>query len=116
MSPTSEEMEVLRECEHFESLLQHPGFQKLVEVAQKQVLGQWTALLTTEPAEIQRVQGFIEGANFVLEYVDAKVVQAELVRKHSREAERATLESQFASQAQQRERGRRRVVPGATLD
>ena len=116
MSIDHQGLMALQEGEEFTSLKAHPAFQKLVELAQKQVLAQWHALLTLPTEEIERARGFIEGANFVLEYADAKVVQAELVRRHAQEDQRAALESQFSTQAQQRAGGRRRMVPGATLD
>ena len=116
MNLTSEQVEVMRDGEEFESLRQHPAFKKLVELARDQVLERWNTLLTASPDVIERVQGWIEGANFVLEYADAKVVQAELVQKYAQADQRAALESQFAAQSQQRQTGRRRVVHGATLD
>lgn len=116
MNLSQEHLAVLQDSEEFVSLKQHLGFQKLIEIAQREVLTRWTALLTLPKDEVEFAQGFIAGANFVLEYADAKVVQAELVRKHAQEDQRAALESQFAAQAQQRAGNRRRMVPGATLD
>lgn len=116
MNLTQEQMAVLRDSEEFASLRTHPGFVKLVTLAQEEVLKAWSALLEIAPEELARKQGWIEGANFVLEYADAKVVQAELVRQHAQADQRAALESQFAAQAQQSSRPKRRMVTGATLD
>jgi len=116
MTIDPKDLSVLQEGDEFASLKAHPAFQKLVELSQRQVLDQWKALLTAAPSEVERIQGFIDGANFVLEYADAKVVQAEMVRRHAYEDQRRALESQFSAQAQQRTGSRRRLVPGATLD
>ena len=114
--PNEESARVLRESEHFKSLLEHEGFRLLVAEAQKEVCSQWDRLLTVDPKDLQRIQGFIEGANFVLEYANAQVVQAKILLERQEANRAADLESVLAAQAAQRERTQRRVVYGASLD
>jgi len=115
MELTEPQRQVLRYSEHFRSLLEHPGFKLLVEEAKKAVCSQWTGLLTVSPDDLKHVQGFIEGANFVLEYADVQVVQAEAIRHREEENRASAIQTVLQSQAALRARTRRGMVPGADL-
>ena len=98
----------------YADLLKHPAFIELVESSRKAVLTQWTLLLTAPPEEVKRIQGFIEGANYVLEYVDAKASEARLLIEHHEEDRRNAFDSVRSAAAAQRERSGRRVSVGAS--
>ena len=113
MTPSRESVDAIRQNALYEELLKHPAFIALVEDARKAVLSQWTTLLTVDPQHVTRIQGFIEGANYVLEYANAKVAEARLLLDHHEEDRRASFESVRAAAAAQRERAGRRASVGA---
>ncbi len=117
MTPDSETLGAIRKHALYEELLKHPAFTELVETSRRAVLSQWTLLLTARPEHVERIQGFIEGANYVLEFANAKVAEARLLIDHHEEDRRASFESVRAAAAAQRERtGRRASVGAAAID
>lgn len=73
---TPEQADVVRKSEHFQSLRENEGFKILVEEAKRAVVAHWQSLLTISPQELASTQGFIAGANFMLEYVDESIRNA----------------------------------------
>lgn len=110
--PTDEELKFLHETKDFRDLQSHAGFQRLREVARKEVMAAWRRLTTAEIADIPRIQGFIEGAQFVLEYADARVTEADAIAERERADREEVLQ---ARQAAKEQRGERRSRAWASL-
>ncbi len=111
-----ENVEQLRASEHFKGLLDHPGWKLLVEAAQPTIARQWSALLAADGKEMPRLQGFIEGANFILEYGRAAINDAQRVIDQHRRDQEAALEEARTSEAFQFQRTNRRARLGASID
>ena len=117
MDLSDDDKRVLHESEHYKSLLEHPGFRLLIECSQKAVLDRWQALLNCDPRDTSRIQGFIEGANYVLEKADAGVSEARiLVAERDRENRERTEQALANARTLQRTRSGSRHGVGASLD
>lgn len=106
------DLKKLKEAPEFRNLLQDPGFAKLCAAAREVVMERWRLLLIAKPDEIQRIQGFIEGANYFLEFADAKVTEAQAIADRQRADREEALRER---EAQQTQRVERRLRNGATL-
>jgi hypothetical protein len=95
MALLPKDLELVRASEHFQSLLEHQGFKLVVEGMQKEVAEKWKQLLTISPQELAATQGFIAGANMMLEYANASIREARrILEDHQRDQETAFAETQ----------------------
>ena len=116
MPLNEQEIEIVRRSPQFQGLLDHPGWKLVADSARATIVQHWKLLLTSEAKDIERVRGFIEGANFVLEYADAAVREARLVIESDQADRVASFEAERQRQTAARERAQRRSRVGASLD
>lgn len=102
--------------EHLQSLREHPGFQEFLKIGRDAILVEWENLLNAMPSDVPRLQGFIAGANFILEIVDGSLRDARILAEQQRVAsERTTEEALSRARQFSVQRSERRVGVGATI-
>ena len=112
---TQEQRDAIQKSAEYASLKENPGFKLVVAEARTALLKYWTQLLSARPDELPGIQGFIAGANFVLELADEHVAESKFALEQDiREREEAVAQSRLIAAAQ-RERGGSRLRLGADL-
>jgi hypothetical protein len=114
-NPTIEELKQIHDSEHWQALVGSPGFQMLVESAQREAIQTWKGLLSIEPEKLKAAQGYLDGINYVLGYADAQVQDAHRVVEALREDEASSVEAARTIEKIQRERAHRSSRVGADL-
>lgn len=111
-----EDKDFIAQTEPFRALIAMPGWSQLVGAAQQAVYERWKALLSCKPDELKYHQGFIDGANHVLEYADAELGRADqLLAEHQREQRQAVEDSRLQERFVTSERNDRRLRMGARI-
>lgn len=109
---TSEEAAVLKASENFPSLLTHPGFVEFVRIGKAAVTDAYISLAAVGADDFKKAQGWIDGANFILEIVDAAVRTSEALREQQRIADAAATD---AALSRAKEFGRKRAERGSGM-
>ena len=112
---TQEQLDSIQKSADYASLKEHPGFKLLIAAAKKILAEEWVKLLEVDPEKLRLIQGFISGANFVLEFVDERITEGQIALDEQLREKAAALEGSRLAASAQFERTNRRLRLGADL-